>query len=61
MVNKFTCIHKTEATEGDLVFLQHMILGGRRWGGAGEGRPFRGNLIVKIPTGFQILSGTGSK
>lgn len=30
-------------------------------GGAGWGRPFRGNLIVKAPTGFQILSDTGSK
>lgn len=30
-------------------------------GGAGAGRPFGENLIVKILTGFQILPGTGSK
>lgn len=54
MVNKFTCIHKHQETERDLEFLQCLISGGTRWERAVQGRPFRGNLIVKIlPNSFR--------
>jgi len=55
MVNKLTCVHKHQETESNVAFLQLLTLGQTRWWGAREGRPIRGNSIVKIPTGFQIL------
>lgn len=42
MVNKFTYIHKHQETERDLVFLQHLILGGMRWGEQGKAGLFGG-------------------